>query len=73
MSQPKGKNIKSLKFTRNQNTIQFQVVLEKPLKYHTQYIHKVLKTFKLISCQEDTVSIFPNITSQDKSIFKFCK
>ena len=33
----------------------------------TQYIHKVLKAFKLISCQEGFVSIFPNITSQDKA------
>ena len=71
MSQPKGKNIKSTQFTWNQNTIQFQVISQKPLKYHTQYIYNVLKTFKLISCQEDVVSIFPNIKSQDKKSLNF--
>ena len=69
MSQPKGRSIKNSQFTWNQNTVQFQVVSQKPLKYpiYSQGSQVFQNHFLSI-----TFSInFPNITSQDKTSLEF--
>ena len=65
MSQHKGKSIKSSQFTWNQDTVQFQVVSQKPLKYPIYSQGFQVSQNHLLSI---TFSInFPNITSQDKT------
>ena len=65
MSQSKGKSIKSSQFTWNQNTVQFQVVSQKPLKYPIYSQGSQVFQNHLLSI---TLSIsFPNITCQDKT------
>ena len=69
MSQPKGKNMKSSQFTWNQDTIQFQIVSQKPLQYpiYSQG-SQILQTHSL--SRRFSIN-FPNITSQDKTSLEF--
>ena len=61
--------MKSLQFTCNQNTIQFQVVSQKPLKYpiYSQGSQIFQNHFLPITFPIN----FPNITSQDKTSLEF--
>ena len=65
MSQSKGRNMKSSQFTWNRNTIQFQVVSQKPLEYSIYSQDSQIFQNRFLSIR---FSInFPNIISQDKT------
>ena len=69
MSQPKGKNMKSTQFTWNQNTVQFRVVSQKPLKYPEYSQGSQIFQNHFLSIR---LSInFPNIKSHDKKSLEF--
>ena len=61
--------MKSSQFTWNQNTVQFQVISQKPLKYPIYSQGSQIFENRFLSIR---FSInFPNITSQDKTSLEF--